>query len=141
MRVGHSGVRCARDQQAVLPSTASVEMIVLAVFNRQNEIWKNNPLTMQRSGRQGSRISGTVRKPSIRSAEAEERRRVHGVQDAGSALRAPARTREPSWEITQNVTGYHYLGLEIRLFCWYKYSKALCDAATIMYNSPVARQR
>ena len=50
----------------------------------------------QWSGWQGNRISGTVRRPSIRSAEAEERRRAHGVRDAGSAFRAPDRTREPA---------------------------------------------
>ena len=53
--------------------------------------WKDKLLTMQVEREAGGRISGTVRKPSIRSAEAEERRRGHCVDDAGSAFRAPAR--------------------------------------------------
>ena len=32
------------------------------------------------------------------SDEAEERRRGHGVDDAGSAFRAPDRTRGPRWK-------------------------------------------
>ena len=47
------------------------------------------------SGRQGNRKSGSVRRPSIRSAEAEERRRAYGVRDAGSAFQAPGRPRAP----------------------------------------------
>ena len=57
-------------------------------------------MNYQWNGWQGSRISGTVRRPSIRSAEAEERRRGHGVADAGSAFRAPDRTREPGRALT-----------------------------------------
>ena len=59
-------------------------------------------MAMQMERVAGARISGTVRRPSIRSAEAEERRRAHGVRDAGSAFRAPARPREPcTGKITQ----------------------------------------
>jgi hypothetical protein len=44
---------------------------------------------------QGCRISGTVRRASIRSAEPEERKRAHGVRDAGSAFRSPDSPCEP----------------------------------------------
>ncbi len=63
-------------------------------------------MNYQWNGRQGNRISGTVRRPSIRSAEAEERRRGHGVADAGSAFRAPDRPREPG-AVLPNIINSH----------------------------------
>lgn len=63
-------------------------------------------MNCQWNGWQGSRISGTVRRPSIRSAEAEERRRGHGVADAGSAFRPPDRPREPG-KVLPNIINSH----------------------------------
>jgi len=58
----------------------------------------------QWNGWQGSRISGSVRRASIRSAEPEDRRRAYGVRDAGSAFRPHDRTREPG---STNVINSH----------------------------------
>ena len=63
-------------------------------------------MNYQWNGWQGSRISGTVRRPSIRSAEAEERRRGHGVDDAGSAFRPHDRIRKPSTAVL-NIINSH----------------------------------
>ena len=57
-------------------------------------------------GRQGNRKSGSVRRPSIRSAEAEERRRAYGVRDAGSAFRSPDRPPNPGPRVFRGVENY-----------------------------------
>ena len=65
------------------------------------------------SGRQGRRISASVRRPSIRSAEAEERRRAYGVRDADCAFRHPARTREPVIAIFRRFPAFKKEALKV----------------------------
>ena len=52
---------------------------------------KSSLLIMKVEREAGGRVSGTVRRPSMRSAEAEDRRRGRYADDAGSAFRAPAK--------------------------------------------------
>ena len=65
-------------------NTRSVERIIFAIFNRQNEIWKDNRLVMQRE-----RVTGMGRIGPRRN-----RREVAGPA-AGTMGPMPGRTREP----------------------------------------------
>ena len=58
---------------------------------RARENQRVSLLLMRVEREAGGRVSGTVRRPSMRSAEAEDRRRGRYADDAGSAFRATAK--------------------------------------------------